>query len=218
MLRVWTGVQRDSIRAVVDFRHEYMVARVVRNSIDRRENYMMVDRGAKDGVERGMAVVSLDGYAVGYVEAVSENNAICVSILNSEFRTSGAIAGGDHFGSISWPGRDPRVVRLSEVPKYANIARGDTVVTRGYSFHFPDGMLVGTIESFEEQEATASYNIMVRLGVDVAALRVVMLVKNPEVLERIHLEENTLGVDLPGGDGGEGATDGAEEGEGGGDA
>lgn len=158
---------------------------------------MMVDRGLADGVERGMAVVSLDGYAVGYVEAVSEHNAICVSILNSEFRTSGAISGIDHFGSLSWLGGDPRVVRLSEVPKYAEIARGDTVVTRGYSFHFPDGILVGTIENFEEQESTASYNIKVHLGVDVAALRVVLLVKNPEVLERIQLEENTLEGVLP---------------------
>ncbi len=191
----------DSLRAVDAFPHRYVVARVVRNSINRRENYLMVDRGWLDGIERGMAVVSLDGFAVGYVEAVSENNAICVSMLNSQFRVSGAISSTDHFGSISWPGGDPRMVRLSEVPKYADIARGDTVVTRGYSFRFPDGIRVGTIEAFETDEATASYNIDVRLGVDIAALRVVVLVKNREVLERMELEQQTLEQQSFGGSG-----------------
>jgi rod shape-determining protein MreC len=55
----------DSIKASPSFPHEYLVARVVRNSINKRENYIMVDRGWRDGVERGMAVASLDGYMVG---------------------------------------------------------------------------------------------------------------------------------------------------------
>lgn len=203
----FSTAERDSMRAGAAFRHDYVVARVVRNTIDRRENYIMVDRGARDGIERGMAVVSLDGYAVGYVEAVSEGNAICVSVLNSQFRASGAISSTDHFGSLSWPGGDPRIVSLTEVPKYAEIARGDTVVTRGYSFHFPDGILVGAIESFEERESTASYNIKVRLGVDIAALRVVLLVKNPETLERSGLEEQTLGGETLGGETPEGGVD-----------
>uniref|UniRef100_S0DFH9 Cell shape-determining protein MreC n=1 Tax=termite gut metagenome TaxID=433724 RepID=S0DFH9_9ZZZZ len=186
--------QLDSIIAGVEFPHEYVVARVVRNSVDKRENYIMVDRGTRDGVERGMAVVSLDGFMVGYVESCSEKNSICVSALNMAFRASGMVAHTGHFGSISWQGGDPRKVRLSEVPKYAEIARGDTILTSSYSFYFPEGIHIGTVEGFETDEATASYNIDVRLGVDIAALRVVMLVKNPEAYERIKLEEEVLGT------------------------
>ncbi len=171
---------------------EYVVARVVRNSVGKRENYMMVDRGAADGVERGMAAVSLDGYMAGYVESVSENNAICVSVLNTEFRASGMLKGG-HFGSITWRGTDPRMVRLNEVPAYAEVGRGDTVVTSGYSFSFPEGIRIGTVETYEVDEARAAYEIDVKLGLDVGALRVVLLVENPAVYERIKLEEEVLG-------------------------
>jgi rod shape-determining protein MreC len=188
-----SAAQLDSIRAVVEFPHEYMAARVIRNSINKRENYFTVDQGFRDGVERGMAVVSLDGFAVGYVEEVSAGNAICVSILNTSFRASGMIAGTDHFGSISWQGGDIRTMRLSEVPKYAPVERGDTILTRG-SLNFPEGIHIGTVDGFTVDEAIASYEIDVRLGVDIAALKTVLLIKNPEANELIMLEQEVLGV------------------------
>ncbi|MDR2882825.1 MAG: rod shape-determining protein MreC [Alistipes sp.] len=183
----------DSIRMAEDFRHQYVTARVVHNSINKRENFFTVDRGTRDGVERGMAVVSLDGYMVGYVEGVSAGNAICVSVLNTAFRASGMFAASGHFGSVSWPGVDPRTVRLSEVPKYAPVSRGDTIITRS-SLNFPEGIFIGRVENFTVDEARASYEIDVALGVDVAALRVVMLVKNLEAFERLRLEEEVIGV------------------------
>ncbi len=182
----------DSIRAEAGFRHQHLAARVVHNSINKRENFFTVNRGTRDGVERGMAVVSLDGYMVGYVEGVSAGNAICVSVLNTAFRASGMFAATGHFGSVSWPGADSRTVRLSEVPKYAVVERGDTVITRS-SLNFPEGIFIGTVEGFTIDEARASYEIDVTLGVDVAALRVVMLVKNLEAFERLRLEEEVVG-------------------------
>ncbi len=183
----------DSIRAADGFRHQYVAGRVVHNSINKRENFFTVDRGTRDGVERGMAVVSLDGYMVGYVEGVSAGNATCVSVLNTAFRASGMFAATGHFGSVSWPGLDPRTVRLSEVPKYAPVAKGDTIITRS-SLNFPEGIFIGTVEDFTVDEARASHEIDVTLGVDVAALRVVLLVRNPEAFERLRLEEEVVGV------------------------
>lgn len=176
-----------------DFPLEYVVGRVVRNTTNKRENYLMVDRGSADGVERGMAVVSPDGFMVGYVEGVSERNSICVSVLNTGFTSSGMLATSGHFGSITWRGESPRMVRLSEVPDYAEVSRGDTIVTSGYSFAFPEGIGIGRVESIHPDAARASYEIDVRLGVDIAALRVVVLIKNPAVYERIRLTEEVLG-------------------------
>ncbi len=183
----------DSIRAAENFPHDRILARVVRNSINKRENYIMIDRGSREGVERGMAVTSLDGCMVGYVEDVSVENAICVSALGADFRASGMFSSTGHFGSVSWPGGDPRVVRLSEVPKYAEIERGDTVVTRS-SLNFPEGIMIGTVENFTIDEPRASLDIGVRLGADIASLKVVMLVRNTEAFERTHLEEEVLGT------------------------
>lgn len=190
----YSDEQLASITASTEFPYEYVIARVVRNSTGRRENYIMVDKGARDGVEKGMAVVSLDGCMVGYVESCSERNSICVSALNAGFRASGSVKGTDHFGSISWPGKSTRYMKLTEVPKYAEIARGDTIVTTSYSFYFPEGIHIGTVDTFEVDESTASYVINVCLGADISALRDVLLIKNPEAYERIRLEEDVLGT------------------------
>ncbi len=68
-----------------------------------------------------MAVTSLDGAMVGYVEAVAAGHSICVSALGTQFRASGMFASTGHFGSVSWRGNDLRTVRLTEVPKYAAV-------------------------------------------------------------------------------------------------
>jgi rod shape-determining protein MreC len=184
--------ERDSLRAVAGFPHRYIVAHVVRNSVNKRENYLMLDRGSRDSVVRRMAVLSLAGEMVGYVENTSPRSAICVSVLNSQFRTSGMIKGTGHIGSISWPGDDPRMVQLTEVPKYAEIKRGDTILTGG-SFNFPEGMLIGTVADYTTDETRASYNIEVRLAVDMAALHNVILVESPGVEDLIELERDILG-------------------------
>jgi rod shape-determining protein MreC len=184
----------DSMTALMGgLRGEVVAARVVRNSVSRAENYFTVDRGARDGVERGMAAVTVDGCVAGSVVGVSGGNALCMSVLNTDFRASGMFPASGHFGSVSWLGTDKRRVRLTEVPKYAGVARGDTVVTRS-SINFPEGLMVGTVEEFSVDEARASYDIDVRLGADMAALRVVMLVRNPEAGERLRLEEDVLGT------------------------
>ncbi len=193
----WSDEQLAEITASAGFPYEYVAAHVVRNSVGRRENFIMVDKGARDGVEKGMAVVSLDGGMVGYVESASERNAVCVSALNTGFRASGSVKGTDHFGSISWPGKSTRYMKLTEVPKYAEIARGDTILTTSYSFYFPEGIYIGTVDDFTVDESTASYVIDVRLGVDISALRDVLLIRNPEAYERIRLEEDVLGTVNP---------------------
>ena len=189
----YSGARFDSIMASVAVPHDCIVAHVVRNSINKRENYIMVDRGLRDGVERGMAVTSLDGSMVGYIESVSARNAICVPVLNTVFRASGMFPSTGHFGSVSWQGGDPRTVRLSEVPKYAAVERGDTIVTRS-SLNFPEGIFIGTVENFTTDEARASLDIDVRLGADIATLRTVLLVRNHEAEERRLLEEEILGT------------------------
>lgn len=188
--------QLAAIGADISSPYEYVVGKVVRNTVNRAENYITVRVGRDDEtkIERGMAVVSLDGCMVGYVENTDGRNAICISALNKAFRASGSIKGTEHFGSISWPGRDARHLMLSEVPKYAEVAVGDTILTTGYSFYFPEGVLIGTVDGIETVESTASYNISVSMGADISKQRDVMLVRNEGARDRFKLEEETLGT------------------------
>lgn len=171
--------------------YQYQAARVIRNSISKRENYITIDRGTLDGIEPEMALITDDGI-VGYVVHCSDHFSVAVSILNAkEFRTSGCIKGSDFAGSIYWDGLSHREVVLDEIPKYADMEVGDTVVTTYYSYIFPPNQPIGTVESFEMVNGTF-YKVRVKLFADLARIRYVYAVRYLEQEERRALE-STVG-------------------------
>jgi len=165
----------------------YSSARVINNSISRQENYLTIDRGLRDGVEGNMAVLTPDGKMVGYTLVCSEKYSVCMSVLHTDFRTSGKVKGGDFFGSIYWKGLDHTHVILSEIPKYAVLNHGDTIVTTNYSSIFPPGMMIGTIESWELNNATF-FDVQVKLAAQISKLKEVVLVQYMDAAERTSLE------------------------------
>lgn len=171
-------------------KYEYYPAKVVNNSITRQENYITIDRGADDGMRPDMALVAEGGIA-GYIVGCSDRFSVCLSVLNRNFRTSGKIKGGDYFGSVYWDGTSYRHLTLSEIPKYAQIHAGDTIVTMAHSSIFPPDLTIGTVESFELNNATY-YDVKVRLHTDIAALNNVLAVRYIDADERGALEQSVV--------------------------
>ena len=169
-------------------RYEYYEARVVNNTFTRQENYITLNKGALDGMQPNMAVISGDGI-VGYILSCSDHYSVCMSVLNREFNTSGRIKGEDYFGSIYWDGVSYEYVTLTEIPKYAPIEKGDTILTTDYSSIFPPDVMIGTVESFELQNATY-YEVKVKLHTNMARVNYVLAVKYLDAEEREALEES----------------------------
>ena len=142
------SVRTDLLHDMGEKPYELTVARVISNSINKNRNFIVLDRGERDGVEKGMGVLSPEGAMVGYVAASSDRHAVAVSILNTSFNASGKLAGDDYFGSIYWAGDDRYHVRMKELSKYARVTEGEEVVSSGFSQYFPADVLIGYVESF----------------------------------------------------------------------
>ncbi len=171
----------------------YTTARVINNSTTHQENFFTVDRGERDGIEPDMGVLTPRGEVLGYVVAVSNRFAVCMSILNRNFRTGGRPKDADYIGSIRWEGTSPDFVLLEELQKYADIHRGDTIVTAGFSSFFPPRMTVGTVESYALNSNGTYYEVKVRLATHLSAIREVLLVKNVDAVEINRLETSVYG-------------------------
>src|ERR1700761_3316823 len=63
--------------------YEYLEAKVISNSVNHRNNYITINMGSKNGVEKGKGVISSQG-VVGKVIDVSEHYAIVQSLLHKE--------------------------------------------------------------------------------------------------------------------------------------
>ena len=160
----------------VQCRYVFATARVVSNSIVHQDNYFIIDKGTDDGIEENMGVLSADGAVVGYVRSCSENYSACVSVLNRSFSVGGRLSDSEYFGSVYWDGSDPRTVTLGDIPRYADVAVGDTVRS-AYSLRFPSGCLIGTVASIDNSEDGIYYILHIRLGARMNALSDVLLVR-----------------------------------------
>lgn len=179
----------DSLSLPLSARHyAYYPARVINNSVMRQENYLTLDRGVRDGIRPDMALVSERGI-VGYVLGCSSRFSVCMSVLNRNFRTSGRIKGNNYFGSVFWDGLSYQHVTLTEIPKYAAIETGDTIVTTNFSSIFPPDLMIGTVETFTLVNATY-YEVKVKLHTDFGALNNLMVVDNLDREEEEELEQS----------------------------
>ena len=176
----------DSVVRFVEPPFTYIGATVIRNSVDRQHNYLILDRGAKEGVEPGMGVVTARG-VVGIVSAVSRHYAYVLSLLNTEQSVSAKLAGSGSFGPLTWPGTEPDKAVLQEIPVHIQAAPGDTVYTSGYSTIYPPDIPIGSVAGSKISQGS-SQELTVRLFEDFRSLHSVYIVANNhrQELEELH--------------------------------
>ncbi len=173
--------------------YKYIVSKVVLNTVGKRNNYIMLDKGSRSGIQKDMAVITSNGI-VGTVVNVSENFSWVMSMLNKHTRISGRIIKNNQMGTIVWNGIDHIYGTLTDIPAHVKIAKGDTIVSSGYSYIFPAGLIIGTITDFRVEQGEHFYTIPFKFSVDFNALQYVYVVKNLMKEEQESLEKSTEGI------------------------
>ena len=146
-----------------------IVARVIDNSVRKDDNYITINKGRKDGIAQGMGVYNSCG-VVGVVMVCGRHYSVVLPVLNGKTSISCKIKGSDNFGFLEWAGGDPYLAQLRDVPYHSNVARGDTLVTSGFSSVFPDGIPVGVVAGVERLSNGYTLKVTVRLAADMANL------------------------------------------------
>jgi len=167
--------------------YQFTSARVIKNQYAKRDNYILINKGNNDGLKTDQGVITSRGI-VGIVEESTANYARIISILNTNLSVSVQLQKSDHFGSLTWNGKDPNIVQLEEVPRLAPVTKGDTIMTNGRSLIFPKGIPVGVIEDFELDVNKSYYNINVQLFNDMTNIGYVYVIENNDKAELKELE------------------------------
>lgn len=167
-------------------RYSFINAEVIDNTVTRRNNYIILARGSKQGVREGMGVIGPEGI-VGIVRSVSPNFCTVMSLLHKDSRISASLKKDGTFGQLLWQGGDYRTATLKEIPTHVKLAKGDTLVTSGLGNAFPKGTMVGIISSFEKKAGEKTYTAEVLLATDFRKLQHASIVNNlmKEELEKL---------------------------------
>jgi rod shape-determining protein MreC len=169
-------------------KYVYTSAKAINNSTNKRANYITINKGAINGIEPGMGVVSAKG-VIGTVKNVSENFCSVMSVLHEKNAISAKIEKSGYIGSLVWELGNYRIAQLKDIPNHVELIIGDTIITSGYSSVFPEGVIVGWVSSFDLPEGNNFYTIDIELSVDYKKLSHVYVVKSLIKEEQEKLEE-----------------------------
>ena len=81
-------------------------------------------------------------------------------------------------GTLNWDGKEPNLVTLVNIPKSAKIAKGDSVITSGFSTTFPKGMLIGGVEGVYTDPSSNYYKVKLFTAANFYNLRYVYAIDN----------------------------------------
>lgn len=134
--------------SVVVQQYKFVSAQVVSNTTNRRNNFLMLDKGLIHGLKNHMGVV-FGNSIVGQIVGISPHFSWVMSVLNKNARISGKFLKNNQLVNVEWEGGSYLLGQVKEIPKHVDIKIGDTIVTSGNSDIYPGAVLIGTIESFE---------------------------------------------------------------------
>lgn len=160
---------------------EYIPAAVVSNSTDRLHNYLIINKGRRDGIREDMGVITGNGI-IGYIQSAGEKYSKVSSLLDTDNMASAVLKSSNTFGVLKWNGESVRKIILHDIPVHTWIPDGDTVVSSGYSLIYPAGIPVGTVTSMELQDGI-NYDITVTMFEDFQRLRHVYVAVRKDIEE-----------------------------------
>ncbi len=161
-------------------KYRYLRATVLENSVTTQSNYIVLGRGKNQELKEGMGLIDVNNGVVGIITAVSSDYAVVMSLLHKDSHLSGKLLKGGETGTLSWDGKVPNIISITGIPKSAKVAKGDTVITSGFSTTFPKGLLIGTVTEVVPEKSTSNYSIKLKTAADFYNLQYVYVIDNKQ--------------------------------------
>ncbi len=165
---------------------QYVSAQIVNATVNRRKNFLLINKGRNQGIEKDMGVICSDGI-VGMVKSVSSNFSLVIPVINIDANVAARLKKNDQAGVISWDGKHFSTGTMKGIPGHVSLKQGDTIITSGQSIFFPEGLPVGYVSGFRKNRSDNFFTVDVRFAVDFNSLTQVYVIRNLLAEEQINL-------------------------------
>lgn len=170
-------------------RFTFIEATVISKSINKSNNYFMLNKGVSSGVMKDMCVITPNGL-LGLVVNATSNFSLVMTVLHQDTKIAVKNKRTQATGTMIWKGGDYRVGHIEEMPSSLPLKIGDTLVTSGFSRNYPEGIEVGYVKSYTKDPSTGFFNIEFNFSADYNKLEYVYVVKNLFKVEQDLLEKS----------------------------
>lgn len=170
----------DQLRKQLGFQQQHpgmsaLGANVIGYDPNAAHQVLVIDRGAKDGLQKGMAVVSPDFY-LGQIEDVTPGSAKVLLATDASAHSGAMIYRTGAVGVLSGRWQAGDYFSLDHLKASDDVVPGDVVVTSGTTARVPTGLVVGKVTSVTRAPQEDAMTAKVLPLIDVSTLRSVTVI------------------------------------------
>lgn len=186
-------IENEALREIVDKKEDLNAydpihATVISRNPDQWEEKVIIDKGAKDGVTKNMAVITARGL-IGKVIVVTDAHATIelLSTENRNFRVSAVIRGkasdGESaFGIIEGFDRERGELIMKRIDADYEVEVGEQVISSGLGGIFPKGLPIGEVTEVSTDDYGLTKMLYIKPAAQFSMLDHVMLAKRTSVV------------------------------------
>jgi len=149
----------------------------VANVIGRNPSYwnssILIDKGARDGIQQGLPVVDELG-VIGKIAEVGPHTSKVILLSDPEFSVAALTQESRENGLIS--GSLSGQCRMRYMNPRANIQKGEKILTSQLSSSFPPGLLIGEVVEVYESSKDASLEGIIAPAVSLSQIEEVLVI------------------------------------------
>ncbi|MFC5650083.1 rod shape-determining protein MreC [Paenibacillus solisilvae] len=171
--------------------YKYLIAQVVAVSTNPYDETIRINLGSKNGIRLNMAVIATQGKGglVGIVTRVDPFYSSVMPLTELNENSTKAIAATvlgrekESFGIIESYHKETSKLTMTKIAETDKLTKGDTIITSGKGNVFPQGIVIGTVDSSQVGDFGLTYTATITPAADFNHLTEVFVVQDPEAEE-----------------------------------
>lgn len=175
--------ENDRLRSLVDFKdqnsdYNYITCNIIGKAGNNFSDGYIIDRGEKDGLAKGMAVIASEGF-VGQVTSTASNWATVKSLTNENIAVAAMVESTRETVGIASGYRNSdgeQLVKVYNLPLSSEIKAGDAILTSGSGNIYPKDIKIGEVISVEEDKVKLMKIAVVKPYVNFNKLEELMII------------------------------------------
>lgn len=154
--------------------YELLAAEVIGRDPSNLLHYVIIDRGAADGIAAGMPAVTARGL-VGRVTTVYPNSARVLLLTDLASSVSALVQSSRTTGVVQ--GQGQRGLTMRYIEQSAQVQVGDVILTSGLGGNFPKGLVIGQVTAISRSDVEMFQEVQVQSAVNFDRLERILIVQ-----------------------------------------
>ena len=175
--------ENEYLKKQIDFRkdnnYKYVVAEIIsRNDLmnnSSEEKSIIINRGARDGVENGLVLLDSEGIVIGKVLETRDAISRACLVVDKKCKFAASIQNQDRTSGVS-EGELGLTIKMDFIPQTEVLKKSDIIVTSGLENNIPRGLAIGKVSKLIKENNSLWQKAVIEPLVDFDSLVMVSII------------------------------------------